>query len=87
MENIDDLQEKVELEPVTENKPDTVSTFLTLGREYLSKFQMPAGERERFLQNILARQGEADRWLLLLKYQGRSLGFVHMKIDKDERPG
>lgn len=48
---------------------------------------MPADERERFLQSILARQGEADRWLLLLKYQGRSLGFVHIKIDKDERPG
>jgi ribosomal protein S18 acetylase RimI-like enzyme len=77
----------VELEPVTENKPGTVSTFLTLGREYLSKSQMSADERERFLRSILTRQGEVDRWLLLLKYQGRSLGFVHMKIDKDQRPG
>jgi ribosomal protein S18 acetylase RimI-like enzyme len=77
----------VELEPVTKNKPDTVSTLLTLGQDYLSKSHMSADERERFLQSILARQGEADRWLLLLKHQGRSLGFVHMKIDKDERPG
>jgi GNAT superfamily N-acetyltransferase len=77
----------VELEPVTENKPGTVSTFLTLGRDYLSKSKMSTDERERFLQSILARQREADRWLLLLKYQERSLGFVHMKIDKDERLG
>jgi N-acetylglutamate synthase-like GNAT family acetyltransferase len=77
----------VELEPVTKNKPGTISTFLTLGRDYLSKSQMPANERERFLQSILKRQGEADRWLLLLKHQGKTLGFVHMKIDKNERLG
>jgi ribosomal protein S18 acetylase RimI-like enzyme len=77
----------VELERVTENEHGTVSTFLTLGRDYLSTSHMSADERERFLQSILKRQGEADRWLLLLKHQRRYLGFVHMKIDKEERQG
>ena len=79
------LEEKPELIQVTNNAPDTVSTFFNLGRDYLSG--MPQDERERFLQSIFARQGEPDRWLLLLRHENHHIGFVHMKIDKDERPG
>ena len=35
---------------------------------------------------MLARQGEPKRWLLLFNHEGRHLGFVHVKIDEDERP-
>ena len=79
--------EGIELVRVTKDKSDIVSTFLVLGRNYLSELHMPTHEQQRFLQSILARQGELDRWLLLLKNQRQYLGFVHVKIDKDERPG
>ena len=42
---------------------------------------------ERFLQSILRRQEESDRWLLLLKSDENYIGFVHAKIDHNERPG
>jgi GNAT superfamily N-acetyltransferase len=62
-----------------------VSAFLSLGRDYLKN--MAREEQERFLQSILLRQGEPDRWLLLLKHKNENLGFAHVKIDKDERIG
>ena len=80
-----DLEETAELVRVTNDNPDALSVFLSLGEDYLS--DLPFDERKRFLQSILARQGEPDRWLLLLKCQDAYLGLVHMKIDKDERPG
>jgi len=79
------LEEKAELLSVTQERADAVSTFLSLGSDYLS--DLPPRERERFLQGILARQGEPDRWLLLLRHGNECIGFVHMKIDKDERIG
>ncbi len=80
-----DLEETAELVRVAKDDPEAVSVFLSLGRAYLSGL-LP-DERERFLQSILARQGESDRWLLLLKHHNEYLGLVHMKIDKEERPG
>lgn len=77
--------QNAELKLVTEQNPDTISAFLNLGRDYLST--LPSEEREGFLQSILRRQREADRWLLLLRCEDEYLGFVHLKIDKDERPG
>jgi len=78
-------KEEMELLRVNKHAPQTVLAFLALGKDYLS--DLPHDERERFLRGILARQEERDRWLLLLKYQNEYVGFVHMKIDKDERPG
>jgi len=75
----------MELVPVTDDNPDAISVFLNLGKDYLS--DPPLGERERFLESILARQGELDRWLLLLRTGDEYIGFVHVKIDKDERLG
>ena len=75
---------EAQIEPVVKNDPRTASKFLSLGRDYLS--DLPNDERERFLQSILARQGEPNRWLLLLKHQNKHVGFIHMKIDNDERP-
>jgi len=69
---VEDLEDKLELVQVTNDIPETVSVFLSLGRDYLSG--LPLDERERFLQSILARQKEPDRWLLLLKRKGEYLG-------------
>lgn len=76
---------RTEVVTVIKNNPSSVSAFLSLGRDYLK--ELPIEERERFLQSILARQGEPDRWLLLLKHENKYVGFAHLKIDKDERIG
>jgi len=76
---------RTEILIVTRNDLNTVSAFLSLGRDYLKELHVE--ERERFLQSILTRQGETDRWLLLLKYENKYAGFTHVKIDNDERIG
>jgi N-acetylglutamate synthase-like GNAT family acetyltransferase len=83
---VDNLTEiEAEVVSVTKNNQNIVSTFLSLGRDYLKN--LPNDKRESFLQSILARQGEPDRWLLLLKHKNEYVGFTHVKIDKDERIG
>lgn len=76
---------EAEIVSVTKNSQNIVSTFLSLGRGYLKN--MPSEERESFLQSILARQGEPDRFLVLLKHKNEYAGFAHVKIDRDERIG
>jgi len=74
-----------ELVPVAKKDANKISIFLRLGRDYFKDLTFE--EREKFLQSILARQGELDRWLFLLKHKNEYVGFAHVKIDKDERPG
>ena len=82
------LRQEAEFLPVAETCADTVSAFLDLGRAYSSELDStPNSVNEKFLQSILARQGEPYRWLQLLKYEGDCIGFVHAKIDHDDRPG
>ena len=76
---------ELELVPVAKEDANKISTFLRLGRDYLKDLAFE--ERERFLQSILARQGGPDRWLFLLKHKNEYVGFAHVKIDKNERPG
>jgi len=87
MNGVDNSKTAIRTEVVTviKKNPSTVSAFLSLGRDYLK--DLPVEERESFLQSILARQGEKDRWLLLLKCENKYIGFAHVKIDKDERVG
>lgn len=79
-----DPEEKAELIRVANDHPEAVAIFLNLSKDYFSA--LPADEREKFIQSILARQGESNRWLLLLRYGDEYIGFVHMKIG-GERPG
>jgi len=74
-----------ELVPVAKKDANKISIFLRLGRDYFKDLTFE--EREKFLQSILARQGELDRWLFLLKHKNEYVGFAHVKIDKNERPG
>jgi len=64
---------------------DSINVFLNLGRDYLSNLSFE--EREKLLKSILARLKEPDRWLFLLMHKDKYVGFIHAKIDKDERPG
>ena len=81
------MKEAVDLEIVfvSHRKPVTISTFRRLGQDYFK--DLYARRREKFIESILARQGERDRWLLLLRHEEEFIGFAHLKIDKDERPG
>ncbi len=82
------LEDKAEFIPVTTSRPDSVSVFLDLGRDYLSQSDLPPdSDPGKFLQSILRRQAEPDRWLFLLKHKDKHIGLVHAKIDQDERPG
>ncbi len=40
---------------------------------------------EYYLRSIIKKVGEKDRWLIQLKSAGKIIGFVHGKIDKDEK--
>lgn len=77
--------DKLKTVPVSSADPETVSASLALGRDYLKG--LASEDAERFLQSILKRQGEPNRWLLLLKHENEWTGFTHVKIDNDERPG
>ena len=73
-----------ELISVKEDNPEAVAAFLSISKNYFS--DIPIDKREKFIQSIIDRQGEHNRWLLLLKYKNEYIGFVHMKIG-GERPG
>lgn len=75
----------MEFTRVTKDASDVIPIFFTLGRDYIQNVTLE--KREQFLQSMIDRQGEPDRWLLLLKVGGEYIGFVHMKIDRDERTG
>ncbi|RLF93438.1 hypothetical protein DRN45_05415, partial [Thermococci archaeon] len=62
---------------VKEDNPEAVAAFLSISKNYFS--DIPIDKREKFIQSIIDRQGEHNRWLLLLKYKNEYIGFVHMK--------
>lgn len=80
-----DMNKKAEFILFNRDDKELVTKFLSLGRDYFSN--IPTGKREKFLQSILNRQIESDRWLFLLRVEAKYIGFVYMKIDHDERPG
>jgi GNAT superfamily N-acetyltransferase len=76
---------EIEISHVTKNDPNTVSAFLCLSRDYFK--DMPLERRGKFIQSIIEKLREPDRWLLLLKHKNEYSGFAHFKIDKEERRG
>jgi len=71
--------------PVNKNDQDTLSAFQRLGEDYWSS--LPDTHRGRFIQSVINRVGEPDRWLFLLKHEKEYIGFTHFKIDQDDKPG
>jgi len=76
------------LVPVTIKSTDIVSAFMQIGGAYLQEMGRDTPDTaEKFLLSILRKQGESDRWLVMLEHDGCFIGFVHAKIDREERPG
>ena len=78
---------KIEFVLINPNSPDKCLDFIKLGYEYMqetaSDYSLEV--HEKFLNSIINKQNENTRWLILLKVEGISVGFIHAKIDKDER--
>ena len=82
------MNEKLRLEYATDFTPAEAEAFLRLGGPYLAEIDPEnATDHQRFLQSILRRQGEPDRWLTLFRARDQVVGFAHFKIDRDDRPG
>ena len=77
-------EEKAEFIRVADEHSEAAAIFLSLSKDYFS--DLSPDEREKFVRSILARQGESDRWLLLVRCRDEYIGFAHMKIG-GERPG
>jgi len=83
-----DMNDRARLEYVTDSTPPQAQTFLLLGCPYMAETDPENPDiHQRFLQSILRRQGEPDRWLAMFMLGDQVFGFAHFKIDKDERPG
>lgn len=80
---------QVEYVKITRESADNCSDFMNLGYNYMKEVA-PEKSLEihtKFLNSILNRQIEDERWLVALKINGTMIGFTHFKIDRSERIG
>jgi ribosomal protein S18 acetylase RimI-like enzyme len=84
------IELKVDFVKVNKENPENCTDFMNLGCEYMKEVDNRNTSEEiqmKFLRSILARQGENNRWLILLRKNDVAIGFVHAKIDQDEQVG
>ncbi len=84
------MKQKLRLEYVRGVESPAAQVFLELARPYMAETRTEADEgidEEKFLQSILRRQGEPDRWLALFMLGDEAAGFAHFKVDPEDRPG
>jgi GNAT superfamily N-acetyltransferase len=83
---MDDNTPKVKFIIINKNSSDSYSDFLCLGYGYMQETAADYSLEihEKFLNSILNKQREKNRWLILLKVNEVPVGFVHAKIDEDE---
>jgi len=74
-----------ELVRITGGDDELSKAFMEMGDDYMSS--EPPELRGRFLRSVVDLQVEEDRWLFLLRSDGEFIGFVHMKVDRTDRPG
>lgn len=63
--------------------------FLNLGYAYM-KEAAPDKSLEihnKFLNSVLNRQNETERWLVGIRVNAHMVGFAHFKVDRSERVG
>jgi len=69
-------------------EPNEVKKFLEIGLDYLSEVDnIPIETNKKFLKSILRKLFGKDRWLLLLIRENQYIGFLHAKIDTEDKPG
>ena len=78
---------KIEFVLIKSNNSNKFLDFMILGYEYMKETasNYSVQTHEKFLNSILNKQSSNTRWLVLLKVDSISIGFIHAKIDKDER--
>ena len=79
----------VEYVRINRENPISCTNFMNLGYEYMKEV-VPDESLEvysKFLNSILNRQNEKERWLIGIKINNTMIGFAHFKIDKSERIG
>lgn len=80
---------QLEYVKINRESVDNCLDFMNLGWEYM-KETAPDKSLEihnKFLNSILNRQSEKERWLIGLKTNNNMIGFAHFKIDRSERIG
>jgi ribosomal protein S18 acetylase RimI-like enzyme len=79
----------VEYVRINRENPISCADFMNLGYEYMKEVA-PDKSLEihnKFLNSVLNRQNEKERWLIGLKINDNIVGFAHFKIDRSERVG
>lgn len=78
---------KVEFIKINTDNAISCSDFMKLGFEYMKEVaaDKPFELHSKFLNSILIRQNEKDRWLIGIKVNNEMIGFTHFKIDRSER--
>jgi len=76
----------LEFLPVTDSK-ESIEAFRRMVLNYTRELSDPVPHPEEFARSMIELQGQADRWLLTLRIENEYGGFVHAKIDRDERQG
>lgn len=79
----------VEYVRVKKDNPSNCTDFMNLGYEYMKEVAPDKSleVHNKFLNSILNRQNEKERWLIGVKINNNMVGFAHFKIDKSERVG
>ncbi len=82
------FEPELQFTEINNSNAEFTEAFLDLGLQYLSEIDdTPPFINEKFLRSILRKTTESDRWLLFVSYKDERVGFIHAKIDTEERPG
>lgn len=74
---------------ISREPPKHCTRFLDLGSAYMKEVAPDKSVEihNRFLNSILDRQNEQERWLIGVQENDKLMGFAHFKVDRIERVG
>lgn len=83
------MENNIEYVRVSGENLNNCTDFMNLGYEYMKETasDMSLDVHTKFLNSILNRQSETERWLMAIKVNASMIGFAHFKIDRRERIG
>lgn len=83
------MENHIEYVRVNRENPNHCADFMNLGYAYMKEVapNKSLEVHDKFLNSILNRQNEKERWLIALKVNASMVGFAHFKIDRNERIG